>query len=323
LIPRGHILAYEQIELQKGRFLTKSGSADTSIESSKTDTNLVVSNTNFKIEFDTKTGVLKTIDYGSGNILKEGITPNFWRATTDNDFGFKMPKKLEAWKKATKTQDLLEFKETVTNKEVVVNVNYNLPDAQDAKVELTYTITSDGSIEVETKLKNVNSELPILPRFGTNFIINNEFDTVKWLGRGPHENYQDRKTSALVGQYESEVSDLYVPYIRPQENGYKTDTRWLMFLNEKGLGIKITAPNYFSFSAHHQFNDDFDAGDTKQQRHTIDIKTRDFVNINIDMMQMGVGGDNSWGAMPHKEYRIQPQNLSLVYTISRVTNDKK
>ncbi|WP_179020644.1 glycoside hydrolase family 2 TIM barrel-domain containing protein [Winogradskyella forsetii] len=323
LIPKAHILAYEQIELQKGRFLTKSGSPDTSIESSKTDTNLVVSNANFKIEFDTKTGVLKTIDYGSGNILKEGITPNFWRATTDNDFGFKMPKKLEAWKKATKTQDLLEFKETVKNKEVVVNVNYNLPDAQDAKVELTYTITTDGSIEVETKLKNVNSDLPILPRFGTNFIVNNEFDTVKWLGRGPHENYQDRKTSALVGQYESEVSDLYVPYIRPQENGYKTDTRWLMFLNEKGLGIKITAPNHFSFSAHHQFNDDFDAGGTKQQRHTIDIKKRDFVNINIDMMQMGVGGDNSWGAMPHKEYRIQPQNLSLVYRISKVTHDEK
>jgi beta-galactosidase len=129
----------------------------------------------------------------------------------------------------------------------------------------------DGSIEVEIKLNNIKEKLPILPRFGTNFIINHEFSNVKWLGRGPHENYQDRKTSALVGQYKAQVSDLYFPYSRPQENGYKTDTRWVTFLNQDGNGLKITALEHFSFSAHHQYNDDFDAGNTKQQRHTVDV----------------------------------------------------
>ncbi|WP_179007128.1 glycoside hydrolase family 2 TIM barrel-domain containing protein [Winogradskyella forsetii] len=314
LIPKGHILAYEQIELQKGTFLTKSTSSDKNIKVSKTDTSLTASNPNFKIEFDTKTGVLKTIDYGNGNILKEGITPNFWRAPTDNDYGFKMPKRLGLWKKATQTQELIAFNESLKNNDVIVNVNYNLPDAQYAKVALSYKISSDGAIAIETKLKDVNSALPTLPRFGTNFIINDEFNTVKWFGRGPHENYQDRNTAALVGQYQSEVANLYVPYIRPQENGYKTDTRWAMFLNDKGKGIKITAPNHFSFSAHHQFNDDFDAGKTKQQRHTTDIKKREFVNINIDMAQMGVGGDNSWGAMPHKNtaFRLKSYHLPIL-----------
>ena len=118
------------------------------------------------------------------------------------------------------------------------------------------------------------------------------------------------------------MSELYFPYIRPQENGYKTDTRWVTFTNGNGQGIKISSLSYLSFSAHHQYNADFDAGDKKMQRHTTDIKKRDFVNINIDYKQMGVGGDNSWGAMPHEEYQIQPKNLSFIYIISKIANEK-
>lgn len=322
LIPKGHILAYEQIQLQKGDFSTKIASEGT-ITTDKTETTIVISNANFKIEFDSKSGVLKTIDYGNGNILQKGITPNFWRATTDNDFGFKMPKKLGVWKEATKTQELVSMIEkSNSDNSVMITIKYKLPAANDAIVVMEYTIDPSGEILVQTSLTNVNSSLPILPRFGTNFIISDEFDQVKWFGRGPHENYQDRNTSALVEQYEARVSDLYFPYSRPQENGYKTDTRWVKFTNTSGQGIKITAPSYFSFSAHHQYNDDFDAGDKKMQRHTTDIKKRDLVNINIDDAQMGVGGDNSWGAMPHKEYQIQPKNLSLVYMISKIDNEK-
>ncbi len=317
LIPKDHILAYEQIEIQKGNFSNKPY-AEGDISINKANNVLHVFNDNFKIEFDLKTGLLASIDYGSGNILKKGISSNFWRATTDNDFGFKMPNKLGAWKGATKTQELIDFNETKEGDAIIVRTSYNLPTVQNAKVKLIYKIDADGSILVEIKLNDVKEQLPILPRFGTNFIINDEFNTVKWLGRGPHENYQDRKTSALVGQYHASVSDLYFPYSRPQENGYKTDIRWVTFLNQDGNGIKITAPEHFSFSAHHQYNDDFDAGNTKQQRHTVDIKKRDFVNINIDKVQMGVGGDNSWGAMPHEEYRIKAKNKSFSFTIEPI-----
>ena len=323
LIPQGHVLAYEQFELQKGTFIPKLGKTYGELVVSKKDSSLIISADIFKIDFDTNSGLLKTIDYGNGNILKKGLTPNFWRAPTDNDFGFKMPNKLVVWKEVTKTQKIESFNETKVGNTVSVNAVYNLSSVKDAKVEITYIISSDGAIQVETKLNNIKEKLPMLPRFGTNFIINEEFNHVKWMGRGPHENYQDRKTSALVGQYEANVADLYFPYIRPQENGYKTDTRWVSFLNQDGFGLKITAPNHFGFSAHHQYNDDFDAGNTKKQRHTVDIEKRDFVNINIDKAQMGVGGDNSWGAMPHQQYRIKAKDMSFMYIISKVDSNGK
>jgi beta-galactosidase len=168
---------------------------------------------------------------------------------------------------------------------------------------------------VTTKLGNLGDDSPVLPRFGSNFIIKDEYQQVNWYGRGPHENYQDRKTSALVGNYEAQVGDLYYPYIRPQENGNRADVRWVSFTNQEGKGIEIFAPDVFEFSAHHQYNSDFDSGETKQQRHTFDIIKRDLVNINIDYRQMGVGGDNSWGYMALDKYQIQPKDLSYSYII--------
>ncbi|MBT8301609.1 MAG: beta-galactosidase, partial [Maribacter sp.] len=118
-----------------------------------------------------------------------------------------------------------------------------------------------------------------------------------------------------VGKYDSKVEDLYFPYIRPQENGNRADVRWVTFTNETGTGIGIYAPQLFEFSAHHQYNSDFDPGETKQQRHTVDIKKRELVNINIDYKQMGVGGDNSWGFMALDKYQIKPKDLSYSYVI--------
>ena len=322
LVPKNHIVAYEQFQLQEGNFSRNSDISKSDIISNKNDSIYNISNANFKIEFNTKTGEIITLNYGDDNVLKKGIKPNFWRATTDNDFGFKMPKKLGEWKEASNNQDLIAFEENNSGKNVTVKATYNLPAIKDAKVVMTYNISSDGTVNVHTELKNVASSLPVLPRFGTNFMIDESYNAVSWFGRGPHENYQDRNTAALVGQYTSSVSDLYFPYIRPQENGYKTDTRWVKFTNSRGKGIQVTANNYIGFSAHHQYNSDFDAGETKQQRHTTDIIKRDFVNINVDMAQMGVGGDTSWGAMPHKEYQIKPQNLSFSYIISKITTNE-
>lgn len=316
LIPQGHVMAYEQVVLQSGKFMPQNTNGSNPIEITKTDAILALSNENFSSEFDVKTGRMLTLDYGSGNMLLQGFSTNFWRATTDNDFGFKMPQKLGAWKKATENQifvSIEEYKNDENNH--VIKVAYHLPDAKDAMVVQHYTFYADGSFELNTDLENSNESLPILPRFGTNFVINDSFNQVKWLGRGPHENYQDRKTSALVGLYEATVEDLYFPYIRPQENGYKTETRWVQFTNSEGKGIKITGPEHLSFSAHHQYNSDFDAGEKKQQRHTTDIVKRDLININIDKIQMGVGGDNSWGAMPRKEYRVKAENKTYSFFV--------
>ena len=182
-----------------------------------------------------------------------------------------------------------------------------------------------------TTLTEISSSLPMMPKFGTNFIINKRYDNVKWYGRGPHENYQDRKTSSLVGIYESKVSELYYPYIRPQENGNRTVTRWLTLTDSIGDGIIIETEKTFEFSAHHQRNEDFDGGNIKYRKqsndlkrpimHTTDIIERPLININIDYKQMGVGGDNSWGQKPHKKYQIKADNYSFSYSISPYKSD--
>ena len=212
--------------------------------------------------------------------------------------------------------DATSIKNTANNT-VLVTATYAL-NAVKGKLVIDYTIDANGKVLVNTNISEINTELPVLPRFGNNFVVKNEFNNVEWFGRGPFENYQDRKTVALVGLYNSSVKDLYFAYIRPQENGYKTDTRWVTFTNGSGTGIKVTATDLISFSAHHQYNEDFDAGDEKQQRHTTDIKQRDLVNVNIDFGQMGVGGDTSWGRMPHEEYQINAANLSYSYTIEAI-----
>lgn len=317
LVPQGHVVAYEQFELQKGKFVPTSN-GESKVVVSENENSLTVSNNQVTANFDKKSGVLTTLDYGKGNILVKGISPNFWRASTDNDFGFKMPQKLGAWKQASENQTLISIAQETKNEEVIVTAKYQLTAAKNTTVHIEYRFTKEGQIAVTTSLDTQNQTLPMMPRFGTNFIINNEFDNVQWFGRGPFENYQDRKTAALVGNYKASVLDLYFPYIRPQENGYKTENRWVKFTNKNGEGILITAPKHFGFSAHHQYNSDFDEGEQKNQRHTTDIIKRDFVNINIDAVQMGVGGDNSWGSLPHKKYQIEANKMNFSYVIAPI-----
>lgn len=318
LIDKGKELAYEQFELQKGKFYTEDFNQENPISVEKENNDLNLSNSNFKISFNSISGKLTTLDYGSGNLIQEGISANFWRAPVDNDYGFNMPKKLKVWKEATLNQRLTSFSHEEKNGLIQVVSIYELASLENSSVVMTYKIDTEGAIEVQTELKNIHDSLPMLPKFGTNFIINSEYNQVTWLGRGPFENYQDRNSAALVGYYSAKVEDLYFPYIRPQENGYRTENRWLNFTNDAGEGIRIVAPVYFSFSAHHQLNSDFDAGMTKQQRHTTDIKKRDLVNINIDDQQMGVGGINSWKKMPLPQYRIQPKEMRFNYKISKL-----
>ncbi|MDN3666797.1 glycoside hydrolase family 2 TIM barrel-domain containing protein [Algibacter miyuki] len=318
LVPSGHVAAYEQLEVQEGESTFGIHKSSEELMVGEDAEKILISNKGIKVAFNKTTGVLSELDYGNGNIILKGIQANFWRPTTDNDYGFKMPKKMGVWKDATKNQEFVDIKQSKDDSgNVLVTANYKLASVKGA-LQMVYTINAEGAILVNTKISGINSELPILPRFGNNLIIDNEFSNVAWFGRGPHENYQDRNTSALVGLYKASVSDLYFPYIRPQENGYKTDTRWITFTNASGNGIKVTAEDLVSFSAHHQYNDDFDSGDDKTQRHTTDIETRDLVNINIDYKQMGVGGDTSWGRMPHKAYQIEADNLSYSYLIEAV-----
>ena len=232
-----------------------------------------------------------------------------------------MPKRLNVWKKATSTYNLEDFRfEFLGDDKRVLKImtTFQVPSIA-SNFEISYTVNTAGEIHVDNHLA-LKKNMPVMPRYGNNLMLNKSFDKVTWLGRGPHENYQDRKTAAFFGEYKASVSELYFPYIRPQENGYRTDVNVLKFQNKSGYGLKLSSNQPFGFSAHHQFNNDFDPGSKKRQRHTTDIVERDFVNLNIDYKQMGVGGDNSWGAMPLKKYRITKKDLSFDYVIAPYFN---
>ena len=331
LIPEHFLVAYEQFQLSD--YTPAVFEMDTQgISVTKSDDTVNISGEGFEIRFNAKDGTLTSLDYGQGNLVKKGPSVNFWRAPVDNDYGYNMPKRLGVWKDATEKQDftglqlnaddgkkgvdalqLTENPFKVKN-DLQLTATYNLLSVG-GQVAVTYAINAKGEILVSTQLSGMAESLPIIPRFGTNLIIADSYYNVSWYGRGEHENYQDRKTSALVGRYEAKVEDLYFEYIRPQENGYRTDIRTLSFSNSKGNGILISAPQNFGFSAHHQLNSDFDEGIEKQQRHTFEVPKRDLININIDHSQMGVGGDNSWGYLPREKYQITPENLSFSYVI--------
>jgi beta-galactosidase len=176
------------------------------------------------------------------------------------------------------------------------------------------TIPSDVN-DINILLIEKELDMPELPRFGMAMKIPGRFSNLTWFGRGPQENYTDRKTAAFVNQFESSVAEQYYPYIRPQETGYKTDTRWMALQDEVGKGLMITCDSIFCFSALNFTIEDLDQGTKQNYRHTNDLKPRDFVSLNIDYGQTGVGGDDSWGARAHPQYTLKYGEYKYSYTI--------
>ena len=331
LLETGHVLAREQFKLQDALKVGFNENAPGNLSLESDDEVYVISGSGFNIRVDKQTGRLYSMQYEGKEIINSSITPNFWRPPIDNDYGFNMPKRMGIWKEASLNQPLKTVyivnprkakrkitKGNVSNGVLSLITTYALPAAQ-GEVTLQYDINAKGEILVTTSVRNLADNLPVLPRVGNVFSIGKQFENVSWYGRGPHENYTDRNTASFVGAYESLVKDLYYPYTRPQENGNKTGIRWVSFKNSDGFGVKISATSdLINFSAHHQLNDDFDGGRKKSQKHTFDVPVRPFVNINIDHRQMGVGGDNSWGAMPLEKCRIKPADFTYSYLIQVV-----
>jgi beta-galactosidase len=175
----------------------------------------------------------------------------------------------------------------------------------------TYTVLGSGDVLVDEALTKADSALPELPRVGVSLVLPRALDAMTWLGRGPFENYWDRKTAADVGRYASTVAAQYVPYVRPQENGNKTDVRWVALTDSAGVGLLVVGAPLLEVEAHHELPEDFEspgagyvAREETVNRHVSDVKPRDLTWLAVDLHQMGVGGDTSWGAQTHDEYRL-------------------
>lgn len=332
LVSAGHVVANEQLRLSEDIPSVVRGNSPSGLQLTQEDQSINLIGGNVEISFDKTTGVFNSYKLNGQEVIGEGVKPNFWRAPIDNDFGNQMPVRLKAWKLASNNRILESFEisdSPIFDKKIGdvdhahtfwVRTVYSLSDVN-GTATITYRIVADGSVEVTNELTGISPDLPEIPRIGNTLVLNEGYDEVKWYGRGPFENYSDRNTAAFVGLYEAKVKDLYTPYIRPQENGYKTDVRFVEFINKEGIGVRFTGNGLLSYSAHHQKISDFDPGEKKGQRHTTDVPERPEIYLNIDYKQMGVGGDNSWGAKTHEEYTLQPKDYKYSYVIDPITKE--
>lgn len=318
LIPKGYEVAWEQFKLPFYRVVDKVDlSKLEKLVLEETEKLAQIKGKDFAVTVNKRTGEITSIVYKGTELIRTGPVPNFWRAPTDNDFGSGMPERLAVWRDAGEKRkvDRVRVKQ-VSNQEIQVDVDFFLPTVN-SKYYTKYKVLGSGDIIITNKFMPGEKNLPEIPRVGMTMSLPVEFENISWYGRGPHENYWDRKTGAPVSVYSGKVMDQYHPYIRPQENGNKCDVRWIALTNDKGLGLLAVGRPLLSISAQHFLNQDFDPGPVKQQRHTYHLRKRDLVTLNLDYKQMGVGGDTSWGdrARPHPEYTLYAQEYSYSFRL--------
>ncbi len=317
LIPRGHIIAKEQIAFPYSPIVMEiMGDSQKKLKITDNSEGFQIRGDNFNVIINKESGLISSIRIDGEEILLSPIRPNFWRAPTDNDFGYRMDQRCGIWRNAGKNTVLEKISlEKNDRSSVKITSEIYLPEVR-SKMIFTYLLKENGKLIIRSSFLPGIEGLPDLPRLGMNFEIPGAFSELTYYGRGPHENYCDRNTSAFIGRYESTVADQYFAYIRPQENGYKTDVRWMQLNNSQGEGIHINGDPLFGFSTLNFRIEDLDQLTKPNYKHTIDLRPRDVVVINIDHKQQGVGGDNSWGAMPHEQYRIPAKETIFSFSIN-------
>jgi len=273
---------------------------------------LVVRGATFELSLDRWSGQILSFRYGDTDLLRSGPRPNFWRPPTDNDYGARLQERLRVWKDAAAFMRV-RGPEVTEPAPGVVEIRFRgiLPQADSATYATTYTVRGDGEVTVEGHMTPGRGDLPMLPRFGMRMELPGSFQHLQWLGKGPHESYQDREAGARVGLFEGSVAEQFHPYVRPQETGNKTGVRWMALSNDQGVGLMILGDTLLSISALPFAQEDLDEGPLKRQRHAGELRPRDLVALNVDYRQMGVAGINSWGAtplprytLPYGEYRV-------------------
>ena len=330
LIPAGHIVAKDQLVLNeyKAPAMTLQNVTDMNIQTALPridDANsqcVMIEGENFNIQFAKADGFMDKYMVDGLDMIKEGakLTPNFWRAPTDNDFGAGLQQKYAVWKNP-------EFKLTSLKSEMkdglaVVSAEYEMPSVSaGTKLQLTYEINNRGAVKVNQKLVAENgAKVSNIFRFGMQMVMPKSFENISYYGRGPVENYIDRKWATELGVYNQTVTDQFYAYIRPQENGNKTDIRWWKQLNEAGRGLQFVAEAPFSASALHYTIESLDSGWEKKQEHSNEVEPADLTNFLIDKVQMGLGCVDSWGAIPREEYMLPYGDYEFTFIMQPINN---
>lgn len=328
VIPAGHVVAKNQLVVNP--YKAKDMNLENQAESNQAiatptanDDNynyLVISGNGFNVEFNKQTGFISRYDVNGLSMIKEGeaLTPNFWRAPTDNDFGAGLQKRYAAWKNPE--MKLTSLKHEESNQQQVVTATYDMPGVS-AQLNLTYVINNAGAVKVTQKLiADKNAKVANMFRFGMQLVMPKSFENISYYGRGPVENYSDRNHCTDLGIYNQSVSEQFYPYIRPQENGNKTDIRWWKQTNATGKGLMFVADAPFSASALHYTIASLDDGMDKKQSHSNEVEEADLTNVLIDKAQMGLGCVNSWGALPEQAYMLPYGDYEFTFIMTPISN---
>ncbi|MFT3823576.1 MAG: glycoside hydrolase family 2 TIM barrel-domain containing protein [Chitinophagaceae bacterium] len=316
LVAAGHEVAREQFAYA-GNYFARNFSKGGTLSITKDSNKLTFTSGTITGEIDLRQGRISRYAAGTDvRVVNRFPEPYFWRAPTDNDFGNNMPANLGIWRNA---HDSRRVKKVTAGEQtadgVAVKVEYDLV-AINVPYVVEYFIQNDGAIRVTASIDMTGRDLPELPRFGMRMQLPGAYGNLQYYGRGPWENYNDRNSASFIGIYSDSVANqFYKGYIRPQESGYKTDVRWLTLTNAQGKGLMIEGIQPFGFSAIDHAAEDLDPGLTKKQQHPTDLIPHKEVFLIVDLKQRGVGGDDSWGALPHQQYRLLDKKYSYSYII--------
>jgi len=309
---KGHVVAWDQFRLQEPVLNRPAMFDNGSLDVSREQNRILVSGNGFEISFSDDKGELTGLNYNGLEMLVAPIVPNFWRAPLDNDIGHNFQITSGAWRTAAayRLVEQVDVKSFAPDS-VQVTVSAKLPVFA-IPLNTTYTVYNSGVVKVASRM-DIAMEIPELPRFGVQFRIPDTFGRMTWYGRGLHETYQDRKSGAAFGIYSGKVEEQIYPYIFPQENGNKTDVRWVEFKNEQGTGIKISGLPHVDISAW-----PYTLEDLETATHNYRLPDMPFYSVQVDYKQRGVGGNNSWGLKPLDKYRLLEKQFSYSFTISMV-----
>lgn len=320
LLPAGWEIASDQfklsVEAEKKSFdFAKAGKVDF-----KKGASIAINGNDFSVTIDSKTGIISSYKSNGKELLLNGFgpRPTFWRAPTDNDYGWRMQNVARLWKQVSANfPNALSVEAKQVGSAVQVDVFYQL-DSLNSTWKTRYTVMGNGAVKIDNELINADDKTKVIPRIGMKMQMPVEYTQLEYFGRGPWENYSDRNSSTFVNHYKSTVAEQYVPYIRPQENGHRTDVRWLALSNGKGSGLLVVADSLIEFNVLNNPVEDFDAGDDKNKnlQHHNNIKSKKMVELHIDYRMIGVSGDDSWGAWPHEPYLIRPSKEGFKYSFT-------
>lgn len=328
LMKQHQVIAYAQIKVKEGEAQAESQSLNSGVDGKKVkvkvinkkkETVMSVVSDNASITFDKTTGLITEYSANGCTVISEGRTlkPNFWRAPTDNDMGAKLHQKFAAWKEIDCKAKTFLAENLKKEKAVKVTAVYDLPSVS-AELTVTYLLDAvSGRLTVtQTLLASDSVKVSDMFRFGMVMQLPYDMDRSTYYGRGPIENYSDRKECMRIGIYSQTADEQYFPYIRPQESGTKSDIRWWKQSKADNTGFIITSPKPFYASALHFDTEELDDGADKEQRHSSQLSKSSSTNLFLDSDHYGVGGENSWGAWPLPKYRIHYGNKSFSFTIT-------